>query len=75
MKTTIAYTQTDPAAKHAAAMVDIVDYLGIIKVKELTALFRKDYPKITLDQFQVMMGFAGIEGYPAKAFYNHIYGL
>lgn len=73
MKTTISYEGLDPIEKHNKAIQDIKEYLGAQKFEEVVGLFKgREMP---LENFQCYMGLGGIEGYPVKAFYNHIYGL
>lgn len=75
MHYTISYENLSPLEKHAKAIRDIKDYMGEERYNHLSKLFKTDYPNITVEQFQVMVDFAGIRGYPALAWYNQIYGL
>ena len=69
----INYEGLDPVAKHNQAIADTQEYLGPERFEKLTALF-KEQP-YTLDQFQMAASFAGVQGYPAKAWYNYCYPL
>ena len=60
-------------AKSAKALQDIKDYLGVEMFNNVTDAMKETiYP---FEQFQMTMMFmAGIEGYPVKAWYEHVYG-
>lgn len=73
MSYTINYEGLDPIAKHNKAICDIKDYLGEDRFAHLVNLFR-EHP-YTLEQFQLAASFAGIQGYPAKAWFNYCYPL
>lgn len=61
--------------KHNKAIEDIKDYMGAEKFEELTKRVKVEYPNWTLEQFRMAVSFAGVQGYPVKAWYNYIYGL
>lgn len=63
----------DPIAKHNKAIEDIKEYLGDDRFKTLTEKFKQMSP--SLDQFELMVSFAGVQGYPVKAWFNYCYGL
>lgn len=65
----------DPIAKHNKAIEDIKEYLGEEKFNRVTEQIRTEYPDMTLKQFQMAISFGGVQGYPAKAWYNHCFGL
>lgn len=68
------YTGLDPIEKHNKAIQDIKEYLGESRFEELTTMFRED-EAITLREFQIAVSFAGVQGYPTKAWFNYCYGL
>lgn len=65
----------DPIAKHNKAIQDIKEYLGDERFKRITDCMRTDCPNMTLEQFTMAASFAGVQGYPVKAWYNYIFGL
>lgn len=71
---TVNYEGLDPIAKHNKAIEDIKDYMGSERFEMLTELFKNE-GEMTLGQFEMVVSFAGVQGYPAKAWYNYIYGL
>jgi len=71
MHMTVDYTNL--AKPEVKALADCKEWLGADRFAHLTSLFKSDYPGITLDQFRVMVSFAGIQGYPCKVWYEHIY--
>lgn len=70
---TISYEGLDPIEKHNKAIADIKEYVGEDRFKDLTARFKEMSP--SLEQFELMVSFAGVQGYPAKAWFNYCYGL
>lgn len=70
----IDYSGLDPIAKHEKALQDIVDYMGRDKFDRLVESLRKG-EQLTLQHFRLVMSFAGVQGYPVKALYNHIWPL
>lgn len=71
----ISYEGLDPIAKHNKAIQDIKDYLGNDRFDIVTESAKNMDPPMTLNEFTVAMSFAGVQGYPVKAWYNYIYGL
>ncbi len=69
------YSKLDPVAKHNKAIQDIKDYMGNQRFRHLTKLFRESADSISPDQFALMTSFAGVQGYPVKAWYNYCYPL
>lgn len=63
----------DPISKHNKAIQDIKEYIGDDRFETLTEKFKQMSP--SLEQFELMVSFAGVQGYPVKAWYNYIYGL
>ena len=70
---TVNYEGLDKVTKHNKAIQDIKDYLGEDRFNQITELVRKD--SYTLDQFRMAVSFAGVQGYPAKAWYNYCFPL
>lgn len=71
------YSGLDEVAKHNKAIQDIKDYMGEPKFEELTGMFKEvpEPERPNLDKFELLVSFAGIQGYPAKAWYNYCYPL
>lgn len=65
----------DPIAKHNKAIQDIKDYLGEDRFNKLTQCVQNEPEQYTFDQFRLAVSFAGIQGYPVRAWYNYVYGL
>lgn len=70
---TVSYEGLDDVTKHNQAIADVKEYLGEDRFSQLTELFRQQ--PYTLDQFSLAVSFAGVQGYPVKAWYNHCYPL
>lgn len=68
------YSRLEGAAKRQAALEDIRFYLGPEKFDEMSDMFKQYQPPITLDQFAFALSFAGIEGYPVRAWHEEIWG-
>lgn len=67
------YAGLTDVEKSAKALQDIKDYLGEDKFESTTEIMRNGM--IPYEQFTMAMMFmAGIEGYPVKAWYEHVYG-
>lgn len=73
MHYTVNYEGLDPIAKHNKAIADIKEYLGEDRFETLTEQFKNRSP--SFEQFELMVSFAGVQGYPAKAWFNYCYGL
>jgi hypothetical protein len=71
----ISYEGLDPIEKQNKAIADIKEYMGEAKFVDLTSKLRAAYPDCTIEQFTLMVSFAGVQGYPVKAWYNYTYGL
>lgn len=74
---TIDYSELEgnPIAKHNKAIADIKDYIGEESFDSLTEAFRSQDVQPSLEKFQVIVSFAGIAGYPVKAWYNYCFPL
>lgn len=69
MKTTIDYTKS--AAPNFDAVQDIIEYLGWDKYDQLAP----QMGKVTdVDTFIAYCSLAGIEGFPVRAWYDHLHG-
>jgi hypothetical protein len=67
-RSTIDYSKySDEAAKQAAAIEDIKDYLTSKQYEKLTKDIKACKPPMTYNQFIFACGMAGIEGYPVIA--------
>ena len=66
VKATIDYSTFTGPDKANAALDDVREYLGEAKFAVLLDAAR-DY---NFEQFEVLCGFAGIEGYPVRAMYE-----
>lgn len=65
----IDYTGLSPQAKHNKAIADIIDYMGKARYNKATDMFSKRSP-MSFEQFQLACSFAGVQGYPVKAWYS-----
>lgn len=77
MHYTIDYEGLGPTEKYNKAIQDIKDYMGEDKFNTMTQRFRGEYPggeNMPLDRFELIVSFAGVQGYPAKAWHQYIYG-
>lgn len=70
----IDYSTLKGDEKAKQAIKDIIDYVGAVRFIEIGQLMRERYKeKPSLDQFRLMTSFAGVQGYPAEAWYKHIW--
>jgi hypothetical protein len=69
MKTTIDYSKSP--AKSFDAVEDIKDYLGLDRWEKVSPEFAQIKDP---EQFSAWAGFAGIEGFPVKAWYELYHG-
>lgn len=68
------YEGLKPVAKQRKAMQDVIGYLGQPAVDAITKEAKAT--EMPFETFQNCMNmFAGISGYPVKAFYNYIFPL
>lgn len=70
---TIHYDGLSGDEKRAKAMEDIVNYLGDERFSKIDAKLRK-YESMELEQLRIMLSFAGVQGYPVRAWYESIWG-
>jgi hypothetical protein len=66
------YANLSESAKKAQAIEDIIEHLGIHRFTEIHEIILRD--RNNLRQMELALSFAGIEGYPVKAWYAHIFG-
>jgi len=63
-----------PIVRHNKAIADIKDWLGKERFETITKLMReKETEQPTLEVFTAIVSFAGVQGYPVKAWYNHCF--
>lgn len=68
------YNGLTPQAKHNKAIEDIKEYMGDIRYNLMSGTFIETYPcGMSLEQFELIASFAGVQGYPVRAWYNEIY--
>lgn len=71
-RVTVSYAGMEPKERDEKAVADVKDYLGaetfdrLVRVLSIT-----EPPKFKSFEFELMI--VGIEGVPARAFYNHIW--
>ena len=70
MYTEIDYSEKQGDEKIGAALSDIVDWFGWTKFAELSRLTREE--KITFREFQMAVSIGGVEGYPVRAWWEHL---
>lgn len=67
------YSGLEGNAKRAKALADIVDYIGWEKFADVHNKVLTG-EKLTWAEWEMCVSFVGIQGYPAIAWYEHIYG-
>lgn len=73
MSTSIDYSKLEGNAKRAQALRDIIKYLGWEKFVEIhLGLLKNGKPHF--EAHRVWLSIAGIQGYPAQAWYEHLWG-
>lgn len=66
----------DLRSKDAAALLDLLKYLGYKRYSSIFNEFKKvPIAKMTFKRFELYMSIAGIHGYPVITFYKSIYNL
>lgn len=65
----ISYSGLSPQAAHDKAIADIREYMGTDKYETLTAQFAGREP-MPLAAFELVVSFAGVQGFPVKAWYS-----
>jgi hypothetical protein len=69
---TVDYSNLTGQAKLDKAIADTVEYMGQPKFDEITEEFRK-LPEMTLQRFQAFASLAGVQGFPATAWFNYCF--
>jgi hypothetical protein len=72
MHYSIDYSGLTNVEAHNQAISDIKEYVGDQRYIDLTNLSRAN-GQISLDTFRMMISFAGVQGFPARAWYNEIW--
>lgn len=68
----IDYAELSPAEKQEKAIADTKDFLGAERFDKLTGEF-KLYGYIEFEKFAFLCSITGVQGFPVKAWYKHIY--
>lgn len=68
----IDYSGLTPQQAHEKALQDIQDYMGSERYAKLTALLSADKPT-SLEHFRITASFAGVQGYPVRAWHDAIW--
>ena len=68
----INYGNKSAADKQAAALADIRSFWGNERYEKVVGLFRQ-MAAPTRDVFALQMSFAGVQGYPVTALYEHLW--
>ena len=68
----INYGNRSAADKQAAALADIRSFWGDERYERVVDLF-KQLAAPTRDGFALQMSFAGVQGYPVTALYDHLW--
>lgn len=68
----ISYEGMTPQDAHAKALRDIEDYMGTDRFITLTRVLR-EYPPQSIAAFHLQMSLAGVQGYPVRAYHDHIW--
>lgn len=67
------YSGNNTPEDKTKAIKDIKSYLGAKKFEEITEAYRKDEPQ-TFKSFCFQLAvFVGVQGYPARVWFEHIY--
>ena len=70
----IHYSGRDTKKDRDRALSDCMDWFGPKKLKELIAEFRAEAPSgVSFRQFEMIMAIGGVQGYPVKVLYQHIW--
>jgi len=69
---TVDYTALTGEAKREKALRDIEDYLGKERYDYLTEVLANG-EGYDLETFSMIVSFAGVQGYPAKAWWEHCF--
>ena len=72
MHYTVSYEGLSSQEKHDKALGDLKEYLGEDRFEQLTRELSR-HPDLTLEQFEFYASFAGVQGYPVRAWYLHCF--
>lgn len=73
MHTKISYAAIlDEAIRKKAALQDVIDWLGKPRFEQLVEAFRAEPPRV-LAQFHFLASMTGIQGYPVRVWFEHIW--
>lgn len=67
------YKDLKEPEKSNKAICDIMEFLGTEHFHDLTAMIKREYPHVNFCEFEVAVSFAGIQGFPALAWFNHCF--
>lgn len=70
---TLDYSKLPANVAHEKALTDLKDYLGEEKFWTLTAEFRRLPKPLPIEQFELMVSFAGITGFPVLVWYGELW--
>lgn len=62
----------DDATREATALQDVIDWVGEEKFNQLVTSFRAEPPRV-LAQFHFLAAFTGVQGYPVRVWFKHIW--
>lgn len=77
MHVSILYNQETEQLKRQAAISDMLEWLGDTRFDGILKGLQDYKPQSTVDleeQYELMLSFAGIQGYPAKVFISLVKG-
>lgn len=66
------YSKLEEPEKSAEALKDIKGYLGAKTFNKVNKQFRAE-PPIDLLQFEMIVSFGGVQGFPVQVWYNHLF--
>jgi hypothetical protein len=66
------YSNLSDEEKRTEALADIREYLGSAQFNKITRSMRSQ-PKPTPHLWRFIASFAGVQGYPAEVWYEHIW--
>jgi hypothetical protein len=68
------YSGNDTAEDRTKALSDIMDWLGSERFHSVSAILKRE-THMPAEKFGFLCGLSGIEGYPVRAWYRHLYGV
>lgn len=75
MHTTVDYTSMKTEdEKEAKALADCKEWFGEERYEKIVQTFKAEKTVPTFQKFSFLLCMGGVEGYPVRVLYEHIYG-